>query len=63
MLVLSRKVRQKLVIGNDIEITVTKIKGGRVSLGIDAPQKYVVRREDHTPPAISLAPETRDDDA
>ena len=46
MLVLSRKVGQKIVLGNDVTITINRITGGRVSLGITAPPGVrVVRSE------------------
>jgi carbon storage regulator len=37
MLVLSRKVGEKVVIGGDIVLTVVEIDGNRIRLGIDAP--------------------------
>jgi carbon storage regulator len=46
MLVLSRKSGEEILIGNDIRITVQRIKGSRVSIGIEASQKHrVVRGE------------------
>ena len=46
MLVLSRKVGQKILIGDDIEILVVDIRGhaGRVRLGIQAPPIVSVDR-------------------
>lgn len=44
MLILSRKNQQKLVINKNIVITVTKIRGGRVRLGVDAPKDVTVQR-------------------
>jgi len=38
MLVLSRKVGQKIVLGDQVTITINRISGGRVSLGITAPR-------------------------
>jgi carbon storage regulator len=46
MLVLSRKKSQKIVIGQDIRITVVKIERSHVRLGIDAPAGVVVLREE-----------------
>jgi len=40
MLVLTRKLEESIKIGNSVVITVLKIKGNSVRLGIDAP-KYV----------------------
>jgi carbon storage regulator len=46
MLVLSRKVGQKIVLGDQVTITINRISGGRVSLGITAPPGVrVVRSE------------------
>ena len=41
MLVLSRKVGEKIVIGKDTTITVTEIAPGRVRIGIEAPKNDV----------------------
>ena len=46
MLVLTRKVGQKLVIGDDITIVVNRISGNRVSLGIEAPAEVPIIREE-----------------
>jgi len=46
MLVLSRKRQQDILIGDDIKITVLKVKGNTVRLGIEAPRNLrVVRGE------------------
>lgn len=44
MLVLSRKVGEKLVINNDVVVTVNAIKGGRITLGIEAPRDVKILR-------------------
>ncbi|MBL6725245.1 MAG: carbon storage regulator [Rubripirellula sp.] len=44
MLVLSRKIKEKLVIDGDIVITVQKIAGNRITLAIEAPKEVRVRR-------------------
>ena len=46
MLVLSRKVGERIWIGNDISITVVRITGGGVRLGIEAPSEMPVVREE-----------------
>jgi carbon storage regulator len=46
MLVLSRCPLEKIVIGDNIIITVCKIKDGRVRLGIDAPKGVKIMREE-----------------
>lgn len=46
MLVLSRKVGDRIVIGDGIVLVVKRIVGQRVSLGIEAPQQvHIVRGE------------------
>jgi carbon storage regulator len=46
MLVLSRKVGEKLVIGDNITIVVNRVAGNRVTIGIDAPDSVrVIRAE------------------
>ena len=42
MLILSRRSSEKVTIGNDITVTVCRIKDGQVKLGIDAPADVVV---------------------
>lgn len=45
MLVLTRGLKQKIVIGDQqIIVTVLEVKGGRVRLGIEAPPDVTVRR-------------------
>jgi len=46
MLVLSRKIGQRIVIGEDIVLTILDIRGGQVRLGIDAPRSQPIYREE-----------------
>lgn len=46
MLVLSRKVGERILIGDEIAVTVVRIAGGGVRLGIEAPQEMPVVREE-----------------
>lgn len=46
MLVLSRQVDEKIIIGDSITITVVEIRRGLVRLGIDAPRNVPVHREE-----------------
>lgn len=46
MLVLSRKVGERIQIGDDMQLVVLKSKGGRVQLGIDAPPSVPIRRQE-----------------
>lgn len=46
MLVLSRKIGEELMIGDNIRVVISRIQGNRVSIGIDAPDHVdIVRRE------------------
>jgi len=46
MLILTRRVRETLMIGDDVAVTILAVKGTRVRVGIDAPKtKPVHRRE------------------
>ncbi len=44
MLVLTRKLMEKLFIGDDICVTVVRLDGGQVRLGIEAPREVAVVR-------------------
>ena len=46
MLVLTRRIQETLIIGDDIKITVLGIKGNQVRLGIDAPKDVSVHGEE-----------------
>ena len=46
MLVVSRKVGQRILIGENIAVTVVKVSGGGVRIGIDAPAEMPVMREE-----------------
>lgn len=46
MLVLSRKVGERVLLGDNIRITVVRVSGGGVRLGIEAPEDIAVVREE-----------------
>jgi carbon storage regulator len=48
MLVLSRKVGERIQLGNQITVTLVKIQGNTVRLGIEAPPNMTVVREELT---------------
>jgi carbon storage regulator len=49
MLVLTRKLMERLYIGEDICVTVVRLEGGQVRLGIDAPRDVSVVRAELVP--------------
>jgi carbon storage regulator len=56
MLVLSRKVGERILIGDDIRVTIVRISSGGVRVGIEAPASMNVVREelkDRTAPSES----------
>lgn len=46
MLVLSRKLKQSLVIGDNVEITIVEIRGDQVRLAISAPKTIPIYRKE-----------------
>ncbi|HBO43247.1 MAG TPA: carbon storage regulator [Planctomycetaceae bacterium] len=46
MLVLSRKVGQRILIGDQITVTVVRVAPGAVRIGIDAPEHMAIVREE-----------------
>ncbi len=46
MLILSRRINEKIVIGDDIVVSVVEVRGDQVKLGIDAPRNVKVFRQE-----------------
>jgi carbon storage regulator len=46
MLILTRKVNESLIVGDNITITVLGVKGNQVRIGVDAPRDVAVHREE-----------------
>ena len=46
MLIVTRRVGETIMIGDDIEVTVLGVKGNQVRVGIKAPKRVAVHREE-----------------
>ena len=46
MLILTRKVGESLLIGDDVSITILNIRGNQVKIGVQAPKDVSVHREE-----------------
>ncbi len=46
MLILTRRVGEKLIIGENVTVTVLGVKGNQIRIGIDAPRDVAVNREE-----------------
>ena len=46
MLILTRKVGETLLIGDEVEVTVLSMKGNQIRLGVKAPREVAVHREE-----------------
>lgn len=55
MLVLSRKINETVLIGDNIRVTVVAIRGNQVRIGVEAPPEVPVFREEVLHPARSVA--------
>lgn len=46
MLILTRKIGEKIVIGDDITVSIIDVKAGVIRIGIEAPKSVAVDREE-----------------
>jgi carbon storage regulator len=46
MLILTRRVGETVMIGNDVTVTVLGVKGNQVRVGVNAPKEIAVHREE-----------------
>ncbi|MAW24216.1 MAG: carbon storage regulator CsrA [Porticoccaceae bacterium] len=46
MLILTRRVGETLVIGDDVNVTVLGVRGNQVRIGVNAPKEVAVHREE-----------------
>lgn len=46
MLILSRRLGESIVIGDDIQVTILGVNGNQIRIGIDAPRDVAVHREE-----------------
>ena len=56
MLVLSRRERERIRLGNSIVVTVVRVTGDRVRIGIEAPNDMLVLREELQPHDQNVTP-------
>jgi carbon storage regulator len=46
MLIVTRRIGERIMIGSDVTVTVLGVKGNQVRLGVDAPKSVPVHREE-----------------
>jgi len=46
MLILTRRVGETIMVGDEVQVTVLGVKGNQIRIGIDAPEEIAVHREE-----------------
>jgi carbon storage regulator len=46
MLILTRRVGETVMVGNDVAVTIVGVKGNQIRIGIDAPKNVAVHRKE-----------------
>jgi carbon storage regulator len=46
MLILTRRIGEKLIIGEDVSVTILGVKGNQVRIGVHAPEDVVIHRQE-----------------
>jgi carbon storage regulator len=46
MLILSRKINEKIMIGDDVSVSIIEIRGDQARIGVDAPKNVKVYRQE-----------------
>ena len=62
MLVLSRKVKEEILIGEDIKVTLIRVRGNTVRIGIEAPRETRIRRAELEPLDCEIMPSDDNDE-
>lgn len=60
MLILTRRVGESLIIGDDVTVSVLSVKGNQVRIGIDAPKDVNIVREELLKNGINSGPNSPD---
>jgi carbon storage regulator len=63
MLVLSRKESEKIMLGDSIVLTIVRVSGDRVRLGIEAPSDMLILRQELDPSEVGQLESKKPDDS